>query len=95
MLQNIPEVVEEAFQTGRIDNRRAMFTIGLAHVGEIINILQHGSLRLPPAKSDLAEGEMSETTLKLLDQGYGVTVIIPRTLAENKQILRLAKLETE
>jgi hypothetical protein len=33
--------------------------------------------------------------LKLLDQGYGVTVIIPRTLAENKQILRLAKLETE
>jgi hypothetical protein len=95
LLQNIPEVVEEAFRTGRIDNLRAMFTIGLAHVGEIINILQNGSLRLPPAKSGLAEGEMSETTLKLLDQGYGVTVIIPRTLAENKHTLRLAKLETE
>jgi hypothetical protein len=95
MLQNIPDVVEEAFRTGRIDNRKAMFTIGLAHVGEIINVLQRGSLRLPPAKSGLTEGELGETTLKLLEQGYGVTVIIPRTLAENKQILRLAKLETE
>jgi len=96
LLQNIPDVVEKSFRTGRIENRKAIFTIGLAHLNEIINILQHGSL--PPA-ADLNSGPMQghsdEESLKLLDQGYGVTVIIPRILAENQQILRLCKLDRE
>jgi len=92
MLQNIPDVVEEAFRAGGIDNRRAMFTIGLAHVGEIIDYLRCGSLRPP---SDGSEHMTGTARLKLLDQGYGVTVIIPRTLAENEQILRLCRLDSE
>jgi hypothetical protein len=95
MLQNIPEVVEEAFRAGRIDNRRAMFTIGLAHVGDIINFLQSGSLQLPTDRSGLTKGQDAGTSLKLLDRGYGVTVIIPRTLAEDKQALRMCKLEAD
>jgi hypothetical protein len=94
MLQNIPDIVEEAFQTGRIENRKAMFTIGLGHVSEIIRFLQSGSLRRPGG-SDPAEAEISQATLKLLEQGYGVTIILPRTLAESKLARRLARLETE
>jgi hypothetical protein len=94
MLQNIPDIVEEAFQTGRIENRKAMFTIGLGHVSEIIRFLQRGSLRRPGG-SDPAEEEISQATLKLLEQGYGVTIIIPKTLAESKLARRLARLETE
>jgi hypothetical protein len=94
MLQNIPDIVEEAYRTGQIGNRKAMFTIGLAHIGAIINNLQRGSLR-GSAQPDPTDGEASELSLKLLDQGYGVTVIIPRTLAENQRTLRLAGLKTD
>jgi hypothetical protein len=86
--------VEEAYRTGQIGNRKAMFTIGLAHIGAIINNLQRGSLR-GSAQPDPTDGEASELSLKLLDQGYGVTVIIPRTLAENQRTLRLAGLKTD
>lgn len=91
LLQNIPDAVEEAFRSGRIENHKAMFTVGLAHVNEIINILQRGTLPAP----DQTQGNAGGDGLKLLDQGYGVTVIIPRTLAENKQILCLCKLDRE
>lgn len=93
MLQNIPDTVEEAVANGRISQHRAIFTIGLNHVGEIIDILKKG--RLPSREhTDLSAGEMmGEAGLKLLEQGYGVTVIIPKTLAENEDFLRLARLE--
>lgn len=94
MLQNIPDIVDEAYRAGHIDNRRAMFTIGLAHIRTIINNLQGGSL-LAPTQPDPAEGEKNEVSWKLLAQGYGVTVIIPRTLADNQRVLRLARLATE
>ncbi len=95
MLQNIPGVVEEAFQEGSIVHRRAMFTIGLAHLKGIIHFLQNGSLQLPIVNSPQSDMEIIEASLKLLDQGYGVTVIIPKTLAQNKQVLRLAKLQSD
>jgi hypothetical protein len=94
MLQNIPDTVEEAYRNGRIGNRRAMFTIGLGHVREIIDNLQRGTLP-SPVQNDLKTGKGNEPGLKLLDQGYGVTVIIPRTLAENQRILRFARLHFE
>lgn len=98
MLQNIPDTVEEAYRTGRIGNRRAMFTIGLGHVREIIDNLQRGTLLSPVQpglKAGKGEGKGTESGLKLLDQGYGVTVIIPRTLAGNQRILRFARLHSE
>jgi hypothetical protein len=88
LLQNIPAAVEEAYRTRRIDNRQAMVTVGLLHVGEIINLLQRGVLRLPA-------GGSAEPGLKLLEQGYGVTVILPRTLAGNPQLLRLCQLASD
>jgi len=86
MLQNIPQAVEEAFREGRICNRRAMFTIGLAHLGDIIELLKQGGDA--SAKPEASNREL----VRLLDQGYGVTVIVPRTLAENTRLLRLAGL---
>lgn len=91
MLQNIPDIVEEFFQAGRIGHPRAMFTIGMAHLGEIIHRLQRGTLRT--AADDPGRNDGAAMELKLLERGYGVTVIVPRTLAENEAVLRLAKLE--
>jgi hypothetical protein len=92
MLQNIPDVVEEAFTAGRIENCKAMFTIGLGHVREIINFLQNGFLRVP-VNSDLRQERIKSARLKLLERGYGVTVIIPKAVVENEQLLALARLE--
>jgi hypothetical protein len=95
MLRNIPEVVEEAFRTGRIDHPRAIFTIGLAHIDEIIEALKHSSSGLSTAGDRLAHVEDDRTRATLLDRGYGVTVIIPRTLAGSEKMLRLSRLAAD
>ncbi len=69
MLQNIPAAVEKAFGCGEIENRKAMFTIGMAHMPELLGFLEK-------------DNRTNYASLRLLDQGYGVTVILPRTLAE-------------
>lgn len=94
MLQNIPGTVDAALAQGRISHPRAIFTIGLGHIGEIIDFLQQGFLPHPDNSEISTGANRTEVGLKLLDQGYGVTVIIPKTLAENEQMLRLARLET-
>ena len=38
MLQKIPGVVDEEFQHSNIKNKRALFTIGISHVPQIIKI---------------------------------------------------------
>lgn len=86
MLQNIADVVEQTYRDGAINSRRAIFTIGLAHVDEIIGFLKKGEI---PLDEDLRE------QLKLLERGYGVTVIIPRTLADSEEALRMARLNLD
>ncbi|MEZ4600707.1 MAG: hypothetical protein R2940_13040 [Syntrophotaleaceae bacterium] len=92
MLQNIPDLLEQAHAAGKIKRRQAMFTIGLNHVKEIIGFLKRGSLRDPAASDPSSDKGTTESSLKLLEQGYGVTVILPRALAENEKILAHARL---
>jgi len=40
MLQKIPEIVSEEFREGHIDNKRALFTIGLSHISNIMNYME-------------------------------------------------------
>jgi len=95
MLQNIPGAVEEAFRAGKIENRKAIFTIGLAHIDEIVEILKSESLRMSGTGPVPPEGEADNAALNLLGSGYGVTVIIPRTLAGNRKLRRFSQLETD
>ena len=43
ILQNIPHAVENAFHAGQISSRKAIFTIGLAHIKDIIATLESAS----------------------------------------------------
>ncbi len=81
ILQNIPHAVENAFQAGQISSRQAIFTIGLAHIKDIIAMLQ------TPAAPALPE--QLESALPW-EEDYGVTIIIPRSLLDTKRIARLA-----
>ncbi len=75
LLDNIPEVVEEAYQAGLTPNHTAMFTIGLAHIEDIVKLLK------------TTDGPKPE----LLRQGYGITIIIPKSQASNQLISRLIR----
>ncbi|MBE0599455.1 MAG: hypothetical protein IH614_19620 [Desulfuromonadales bacterium] len=92
MLQNIPDAVEFELQTGNIDNRRAMFTVGMAHVDEIIRFLREGQIAISPPSMTFDSYQEHRALLKLIKEGYGVTVILPRSLVDNQEALRLANL---
>lgn len=94
MLQNIPDAVEFELQMGNIDNRQAMFTVGMAHVDEIIRFLRAGRIDLAPPALTFASYQEHQAMLRLIEEGYGVTVILPRSLIDNQEALRLANLSS-
>ncbi len=88
MLQNIPFAVESEFQRGDIENKHAIFTIGIAHIADILEFF-HAKTR----KIAGNDGLLSSPAFDLLEEGYGVTVILPKSLAEDGKVLRLTRLE--
>jgi hypothetical protein len=90
MLQTIPVVVEREFQAGSIQSKNAIFIIGMAHIAEIIQFLEAESIVLTPSREELVRSAPCE--LELLRENYGVTVILPHSLAEDEEVLRLTKL---
>jgi len=100
MLQRIPEVVDEEFRQGDIGMPKAMFTIGLSHIRQIVQGLVEGKIRvaMPPvllaaAKKNGDNDPVSDTELNLCKENFGVTVILPRTLADNQKVLTLMGLD--
>ncbi len=88
MLQNIPFAVESVFQRGDVENKHAIFTIGMAHIADILEFL-HAKTGKIAGNDDL----LSSPAFDLLEEGYGVTVILPKSLAEDDKVLRLTRLE--
>jgi len=90
ILQNIPSVVENEYGPGAIHNKQCLFIIGMAHIAEIIHFLEQERIELTPLPEDLDQVEPCE--LSLLKENYGITIILPRSLAEDEEALRLTKL---
>lgn len=91
-LQKIPGLIEAEFLHGTIRNRFAMFTIGLNHIQDIIRYLEKNMIQIhaPPSGNNL---ESYNAELDLLNKGYGVAIIIPRTLADNRRLLQKMNLD--
>lgn len=87
MLQNIPSAVEKVFQRGELQRRNAIFTIGMAHLADIIDFLN-----LHNMSSDEMQKGGAFLSLDLMEEDYGVTVILPRSLADDERGLRLTQL---
>lgn len=93
MLQNVPAAVEAEYQAGGIGQKRAMFTLGMAHLDEVIRFLDREEIQVaapplsPPSFQDYS------AVLKLLEAGYGVTVILPRSLIDDREALRMVRLD--
>jgi hypothetical protein len=87
MLQRIPGIVNEEFRQGHIGNKKALFTIGLSHVADIIKYLQESKItvRSPPFTTVKHEDYIDE--LNLAKEDFGITVIIPKTLASDREAI--------
>ncbi len=92
MLQKIPEIVDDEVQQGDIRSRKAIFTVGLYHVHEIIRFLNENKIAIHAPKPASTALKAYSAELNLNKENFGVCVILPRTLAENQKILEVNKL---
>jgi len=92
MLQKIPEIVNDEFQQGNIKSRKAIFTVGLYHIHEIIRFLNENriTIRAPKPASVGMKDCASELTLQ--KENFGITVILPSLLTKDQKILEMNKL---
>ena len=93
MLQKIPEVIDHEFEGGFIKSRKAIFTIGLSHLQKIIQYLSNRKIAVCPPPAASEKEKNYEADLDLLKRNFGVSVILPRTLSEDRQALEASQLE--
>ena len=93
MLQKIPEIVNSEYRQGNIKSRKAIFTIGLSHLYRIIQYMNEDAIRIdvPLSASNGNKDYIAELTLQ--KENFGVSVIIPRTLAVDQKILKITGLD--
>ncbi|MFZ5996199.1 MAG: hypothetical protein ACOYW7_01730 [Nitrospirota bacterium] len=92
MLQKIPELIELEFVRGAITSKKALLTIGLNHIPEVIKYLKEKRIAIYcPLFTSVGYGDyISEVNLCKGD--FGVTVIIPRTVMDDREVLVMTRL---
>lgn len=93
LLQKIPSIIEGEHNNGQIHNQSAMFTIGLNHIQDIVRYFQNNAIRLDTPAAARMQAVHVDSELNLLKMGYGVTIILPRTLADDQRLLQLTNLD--
>lgn len=87
MLKNIPFAVESVFKRGDIENKHAIFTIGMAHIADILEFFHTETGKIAEL-----DKRPSSSAFDLLEKGYGITVILPKSLADDGKVMRLSRL---
>ena len=93
MLQRIPEIVDDEFRQKAIKEKKAIFTIGMMHVHTIIQYLNNQKIAVHAPASASVKSRGYTSDLKLLKENFGISVILPRTLAANQEILKINHLD--
>ena len=92
LLNNIPSVIESEFENGAIKHKNAMFTIGLNHIKAILHYLKDTKNTPQKSASSPSRENPLFTDPGLKYSGFNVVVIIPHTLIEDQQVLRITEL---
>ncbi len=93
LLQKIPGIIDNELSSGRIHKESAMFTIGLNHIQDIVRYFRNNAIQINPQVAARTQPANYTTELNLLKTGYGVTIIIPRTLANDQRLLQMTNLD--
>ena len=92
MLQKIPQIVNDELRQGNIKSKKAIFTIGMAHLYEIITSLSEKRIKIhAPLWASNGSGDYT-AELNLQKENFGVSVIVPRTLVNDQKTLEITKL---
>lgn len=96
MLQKVPQAVGAAFRQGHIQGEKALFTIGLSHIPSILRFLREEKVAISCPLFTSSPTKLSECSdpLNLAREGYGVTVILPRVLADDQRLLKKNRIKT-
>jgi hypothetical protein len=95
ILQGIPAVIDNEYRLGNIAQPRAILTIGMAHLNEIITFLELGKIEIPAPRIGASGFQAYSEPLELLAKEIGVTVIVPRAILDDRETTYMAKLEPE
>ncbi len=95
MLQRIPGIVDDEFQQGYINAKKAIFTIGLSHLTKIIQYMTEGKIEIhsPLWTSGKNEDQSYVSNLNLAKENFGICIIIPKTLANDQRVLAMNGLD--
>jgi len=93
ILQKIPERIDEELRQGNIPDRKALFTIGMSHLPRIIKYLNEKRITIPSPLLTSNKNDDYPAELNLFKENFGVSILIPRTLANDKEILKLNGLD--
>jgi hypothetical protein len=93
MLQKIPEIIDNEFQQGSIKSRKAILTVGMYHLHEIIRYLNENRITIHAPLPASNETKDVHSELSILKEHFGVSVILPRILADDQKILEINKLD--
>jgi hypothetical protein len=95
LLQNAPDVTNEEFKQGYIKRRRAILTIGLSHIPNIIKYLKDKKIIVCAPLFDKGEERDYGADLNLIKENFGATILLPRTLADHQEILEMVGLNSD
>jgi len=87
MLQRIPQVVNEEFLEGHIDSKKALFTIGLSHIPNIIKYLEERKVTVLSPLFTPVKYEDYVDELNLEKENFGISVIVPRSLIRDHETM--------
>lgn len=95
MLQKVPAVISAAYRQGHIAQPRAILTIGMAHLDEIIRFLESGRIEIPAPPIGARGFQPYSEMLELLAQQVGVTVIVPQGILVDRKMMSMANIESQ
>lgn len=87
MLQRIPGIVNKEFRERHIDNKKALFTIGLSHIADIIRYLEERKITVLSPLFTAVKYEDYIDELNLAKEDFGISVIIPKTLVSDHEVM--------
>ncbi|MBE0574603.1 MAG: hypothetical protein IH613_01775 [Desulfuromonadales bacterium] len=82
ILQGVPAVLAHANRRGHGAPASAMLTIGLGHLGDIIEFIESGEIHIPAMRTGGADLPAVQVPLDLFKSPTGITVIVPHSLLE-------------
>jgi len=93
MLQKIPQIIQAEFQEGNIKAQKAIFTIGLSHLPQIIRSLEENKVWIYSPHVGKDENKDYAADLNLKKENFGVSIILPQTLARDRKTLQMTGVE--